>query len=60
MRNYLKKNKAIMISSFILTIALAFMISLDRPSGTVGVEIFFIPLWILFWVCRYIDDKKER
>lgn len=37
-----------------------FMLGFDRPSGTIGVEIFFVPLWLLFWICRYIDEKNER
>lgn len=60
MKNYLKHNRTNIILSFIITLLLIFLLAFGRPNGTIGVEVFFIPLWIMFWICKYIEDTKER
>lgn len=59
MKTFIRNNITSIILSVIGTIALMIMLGFDRPKGTVGVEIFFPFLLILYWICKYIETKGE-
>lgn len=59
MRDFIKKNMLDLLLTTFGTLMLMLMLGFDRPKGTIGVEIFFPFLLILYWICKYIESKGE-
>ena len=59
MKNFIKQNRINLILSILGTMLLMLMLGFDRPKGTIGVEIFFPFILILYWICKYIESKGE-
>lgn len=59
MKNFIKKNMLDLLLTTFGTLMLMLMLGFDRPKGTIGVEIFFPFILILYWICKYIESKGE-
>ena len=58
--NYIKKHAKQIISTFILSIILASLLSLNRPYPAFGGE-DLIPIAVIFiWIFKFIDEQERK
>ena len=58
--NYIKKHAKQIITTFIFSIILAYLLSLNRPYPAFGGE-DLIPITVIFiWIFKFIDEKERE
>ena len=56
--NYIKKHAKQIITTFIFSIILAYLLSLNRPYPTFGGEDLIPIATIFYWIFKYLDEKE--
>ena len=58
--NYIKKHAKQIITTFIFSIILAYLLSLNRPYPAFGGE-DLIPITVIFiWIFKFIDEQERK
>ena len=55
--DYIKKHAKQIITTFIFSIILAYLLSLNRPYPTFGGENLIPIATIFYWIFKYLDEK---